>query len=343
MDDRITDSTVWDQPSKFTSTVDFAIEGVQHGHLTIPHSRNDSPWGSILLPLSVFHNGDGPTVLLTGANHGDEFEGPVALLNLIRSLDIEKVSGRVIIIPALNYPAFKTGTRLSPIDGKNMNRAFPGDRDGTVTEAIADYVQRFVLPLCDAVVDIHAGGRMMRFLPTAVIHNLPDPDHMARTVAAANAFGAPNTLILEELDAAGMLDTAVEDMGKVFISTELGGGGTTSPETVRIAETGVHDVLVHFGILDDLPVGPGETRFLETPPEGFVIAEDGGLIDFLVELGDRVKEGEPMARIQDIDAPLEEPAVYRAPCDGLVMHRHDFGWIKRGDCLSVLARESESA
>lgn len=343
MDDRTTDSTIWDQPSKFRATVDFAQEGAQHGHLTIPHSRDDSPWGSILLPLSVFRNGDGPTVLLTGANHGDEFEGPVALLNLIRSLDVDTISGRVIVIPALNYPAFKAGTRLSPIDGKNMNRTFPGDRDGTVTEAIADYVQRFILPLCDAVVDIHAGGRMMRFLPTAVIHNLPDPDHMAKTMAAARAFGAPNCLILEELDAAGMLDTAVEEMGKVFVSTELGGAGTTSPETVRIAETGIHDVLVHFGILDTAPLGSGDTRFLETPAEGYIIAEDGGLIDYLVDLGDHVRAGDPVARVQDIDAPLDPPTVHYAPIDGLVMHRHDFGWIKRGDCLSVLARESDQA
>jgi N-alpha-acetyl-L-2,4-diaminobutyrate deacetylase len=325
--------------SKISTDVDFEADGAQHGHLTIPHSRNESPWGSILMPVSVFRNGSGPTVLLTGGNHGDEYEGPIALMKLIRSLDPAQLTGRVVVIPALNYPAVKAGTRLSPIDGGNMNRSFPGDRDGTVTQMIADFVQRFVLPLCDAVVDIHAGGRMMSFLPTSVIHRLPDAEQMARTVAAAKAFGAPNCLVLEELDAAGMLDTAVEEAGKVFVSTELGGGGTTTVETVRIACDGVHDVLVHLGVLAAAPKGSGLTRFLETPDDAFMIADRAGILEVAVEPGQAVRAGTPVAYIHDIDAPVEAPAVYRSPIDGIVVHRHVAGLIGRGDCLSVIAVE----
>jgi len=328
--------------SKISTDADLHSDGVQHRYLTIPHSRNDSAWGSILMPISVFKNGEGPTVLLTGGSHGDEYEGPIALMNLVRSLDIRKVSGRVIVIPALNYPAIKTGTRLSPIDGGNMNRTFPGTRNGTVTEMIADYVQRFVLPLCDAVVDIHAGGKMMSFLPCSVIHKLPDEEQMARTVAAAKAFGAPNCLVLEELDAVGMLDTAVEELGKVFVSTELGGGGTASVETIRIAAGGVHDCLVHFGVLAEEPRGSGQTRFLETPKGSFVIADRSGILEAAVEPGQTVEAGMPIAYIHDIDNPVAEPAVYLAPLDGILVHRHVAGLIARGDCLSVIAREIPS-
>jgi N-alpha-acetyl-L-2,4-diaminobutyrate deacetylase len=66
-----------------------------------------------------------PTALLTGANHGDEYEGPVALFDLALGIDLSAVSGRIIIIPAMNYPAFRAGTRTSPIDGGNMNRHSP--------------------------------------------------------------------------------------------------------------------------------------------------------------------------------------------------------------------------
>ncbi len=329
-----------DQRSKISTVVDFDQEGVQHGHLTIPHSRNESPWGSILMPVSVFRNGAGPTVLLTGGNHGDEYEGPITLMKLIRMLDVERLSGQVIVLPALNYPAVMAGTRLSPLDGRNMNRCFPGDRDGTITPMIADFVQRFILSRCDAVVDIHSGGKMMSFLPTSVIHRLPDADRMARTVAAARAFGAPNCLVLEELDAAGMLDTAVEDMGKIFISTELGGGGTSTPETVAIALSGVHDVLVHLGVLDEPLTGTGETRFLETLDGSYVIADGGGIVEFAVNLGDQVTAGQALAFIHDVDTPSRPAVEYVAPRDGIVVHKHFAGLIGRGDCLSVIGTET---
>ena len=113
---------------------------------------------------------------MTGANHGDEYEGPIALLKLANSLEPSKVSGRVIIVPAMNYPAFRAGTRTSPIDAGNLNRIFPGRPDGSVTEKIADYFQRFLLPLADIVLDYHSGGRTLDFLPFAAAHELPDKE-----------------------------------------------------------------------------------------------------------------------------------------------------------------------
>ena len=92
----------------------FNENGIHHGFLRLPYSRDDSAWGSIMIPVCVVCNGDGPTALLTGANHGDEYEGPIALQNLAHSLDPADITGRVIIIPAFNYPAFRAATRTSP-------------------------------------------------------------------------------------------------------------------------------------------------------------------------------------------------------------------------------------
>src|SRR5262249_39051693 len=151
------------RPSPITTTIDFDRDGVQHGHLKLPYSRDDSAWGAIMIPLSVVKRGTGPTALLTGANHGDEYEGPVALFDLARTLRPEEVSGRIIILPAMNYPAFLAGTRTSPIDKGNMNRIFPGRPDGTVTEKIADYIERHLLPAAHVVLDIHSGGKTLEF------------------------------------------------------------------------------------------------------------------------------------------------------------------------------------
>ena len=144
-----------------SASVDFQRDGVQHGHLKLPYSRDDSAWGAVMIPVCVVKNGDGPTALLTGGNHGDEYEGPVALSRLAQELRAEDVRGRVIIVPFMNTPAFLAGKRTSPIDAGNLNRSFPGRPDGTVTQKIADYFQRTLLPLADVVLDIHSGGRTL--------------------------------------------------------------------------------------------------------------------------------------------------------------------------------------
>ena len=89
--------------SPVSSTVDFEKEGIQHGFLKLPHSHDDSAWGSIIIPITVAKNGVGPTILFTGANHGDEYEGPVALFDLANEINPKELSGRVIIIPCLLY------------------------------------------------------------------------------------------------------------------------------------------------------------------------------------------------------------------------------------------------
>ena len=100
-------------------------DGLQTGTLRIPHSHNRSAYGYIPIPIMVAKRGDGPTVLFSGANHGDEYEGPLALMALARSLPLDSLNGRIIIVPALNMPAYRAGTRVSPIDQVNLNRAFP--------------------------------------------------------------------------------------------------------------------------------------------------------------------------------------------------------------------------
>jgi N-alpha-acetyl-L-2,4-diaminobutyrate deacetylase len=328
--------------SPITPTVDFAAKGVQHGHLRLPYSRDDSAWGSVMIPICVIANGEGPTALLTGANHGDEYEGPAALFELARSLRPEEVQGRIILVPALNYPAFRAGTRTSPIDRGNLNRSFPGRPDGTVTEKIADFVTRHLVPLADVVLDFHSGGKTLDFLPYAAAHELPDKAQEARCFAAVAAFSAPYSMRMLEIDAVGMLDTTVEDMGKVFVTTELGGAGTASATSIGIARRGATNLLRHAGILAGEPETTA-TSWLDMPSSDcFAFAADDGLIAFAVDLGAKVRAGDLIARVYPVGRTGEAPAEYRASMDGVLAARHVPGLIKAGDCLSVLAVVTEA-
>ncbi len=319
-----------------TATVDFDADGVQHGFLKLPHSRDTSGWGTLMIPITVVRYGDGPTALLTGANHGDEYEGPVALMSLAQNIALHEVSGRIIMIPMMNYPAFMAGKRTSPIDGGNMNRVFPGAPDGTITQKIADYFQRTLLPLADVVLDFHSGGKTLDFVPFAAAHVLGDSGQQARCIAAMQAFNAPYSMILKEIDSVGMYDTAAEDMGKVFISTELGGGGCVTARTVEIANRGVANFLKHSGIL----AGDPDTRptiQVDTTGEGcFMTSESSGLFEICIDLGEPVHEGDVVARVHDIYRTGGTPDEYRAQTSGILAGRHFPGLVEMGDFLGVI-------
>ncbi len=323
--------------SPIVATIDFDAEGVNHGFLRLPYSRDDSAWGSVMIPITVIRNGTGPTAVLTGGNHGDEYEGPLALLELANTLTPDKVSGRIIIVPEMNYPAFRAGTRTSPIDGGNLNRSFPGRPDGTVTQKIADYFERVLLPLADCVLDFHSGGRTLDFLPFAAAHILPDKMLEDRCFAAVKAFGAPYSMRMLEIDAVGMYDTAAETLGRVFVTTELGGGGTSTPRTMDIARRGLNNFLKHCGVLAG-EVTPSATTWLDMPSgDCFVFSEHDGVMEILIELGGEVKRGQPVSRVYPVGKTGIRPNEYVAKMDGLLVARHFPGLVKAGDCVAVIA------
>ncbi|MFC5385539.1 N(2)-acetyl-L-2,4-diaminobutanoate deacetylase DoeB [Aquamicrobium segne] len=325
------------RPSPISPTIDLDAQGVQHGFLRLPYSRDDSAWGSVMVPICVIRNGSGPTALLTGANHGDEYEGPLALYDLARSLKLEDVAGTIIIIPGMNYPAFRVGTRTSPIDKGNMNRSFPGRPDGTVTEKIADYITRHLLPHADLVLDFHSGGRTLDFLPFCAAHILPDKEQERRAFAAVEAFCAPYSMRMLEIDAVGMYDTTAEEMGKVFITTELGGGGTSRAQTVQIARKGVLNVLRHAGLVDGV-VEQTPTTWLDMPGDDcFAFAQEDGMIETMVDLGGTVTKGMVIARVWGTGRTGVAPQEIHAKMDGLLVARHFPGLVKAGDCASVIA------
>jgi N-alpha-acetyl-L-2,4-diaminobutyrate deacetylase len=323
--------------SPVVPTVDLEARGVQHGHLRLPWSRDESAWGNLMIPISVIRGGEGPTALLTGASHGDEYEGPVALVDLARRLTAAEVRGRVIVVPFMNYPAFRAGRRLSPIDGGNMNRLFPGRPDGTVTEKIADFFQRTLLPMADVVLDFHSGGRTLDFVPFAASHLLADKDQEARCAAARDAFAAPYAMTMLEIDAAGMYDSAAEALGKVFVTTELGGGGTATARSVAIAARGARNFLKHAGILQgELDAAPS-VRLDMPSSDCFTFSEGEGLVEPCVDLGQGVRAGDLLMRVHPTDRLGRPPLECRARLDGVLAARHFPGLVGLGDCLAVVA------
>ncbi|MGR3915086.1 MAG: N(2)-acetyl-L-2,4-diaminobutanoate deacetylase DoeB [Gammaproteobacteria bacterium] len=327
------------QQNPISASVDFEADGVRHGHLRLPHSDDRSAWGAVMTPLSVIKNGDGATALLTGGNHGDEYEGPTALLDFAARIELARVRGRIIIVPMMNHPACLAGTRTSPLDRMNMNRVFPGRADGGPTEKIADYFRRTLLPMAEYVLDIHSGGKTLQFIPFAAAYVCEDARQRKRCEAAMRAFAAPYQVRWFDTDASGMYDAAALDQGKVFVSTELGGGGATSVRTLEIARSGLANFLIHAGILQQAPVLRDGISLCMRGESGFIRSAHAGLLELLADPGARVSAGHPLAKIYDITRSGAPPVVYDAPLGGIVVGRHHPGLVRHGDMIAAVAEE----
>ncbi len=328
--------------SPITTDVDFARDGKQFGHLAVPQSTNSAGWAKCLVPITVIRNGDGPTALLFGGNHGDEFEGPVTLLNLARRLRPEQIRGRVIMVPMLNRPAIAAGTRLSPIDGVNMNRAFPGHPGDTITGMIAHYVSSNLLPLADLVIDIHSGGSSMHMLPSVNMHRLENQPQMERMLEAAHAWRAPYIFLYRDVAGAGLLPSHAEQMGKVTLGTEMGSKAQFGVETLGITSRGVDNVLHWAEILVEPPPTGGSgaaSQVVEAGDESdYLMAPTSGIFEPLQELGDQIVRGQVIGRLHDIERPQQPPEEIRTESAGILFARRSVPLTAQGECLAVITR-----
>lgn len=331
--------------SRLVPEVDYGRDGKQTGYIRLFHSTHDSAYGFLPIPIVVVKNGEGPTALFTSGNHGDEYEGQVALTNLIKWLTPERIKGRVIIMPMANYPAALIGRRVSPIDDLNMNRIFPGDPDGTVTRQIAHYIDSELIPLADLVIDLHSGGSSLNYIPTALAKQSADPVLYQKQLAALRAFGAPYTYIQGGAQGQGgdqTLGSGADRRGRIALGTELGGAGAVNPSGLAIAERGLRNLLVHLGILgrEHWVEPPVPTRFLDVRgPEMYVYAPENGVFEPLVELGDTVAPGTPAARLHMPETPWLPPVEIAFKAAGIVMCKRIPARTKRGDCLFHLASD----
>jgi len=327
------------------TSINFDKPGKQQGFLQIPYSHNLGGWANVMIPITVVSAGKGPTALILGGNHGDEYQGQIAAMNLARELDPAWVSGRIILIPSLNFPAARAATRLSPLDGMNLNRAFPGDAEGPVTSQIAHFLRTQLFPMSDVVIDIHSGGRSMEFVPCSHMHLVPDRDQRARMFDAMLAWGTDFAFLYADIAGTGLLPVEAENQGKLVVTTELGGGEAIPASVHRIARSGLRNVLIHVGVLK----GRQKTRAaLGKPPtiltqalnrEDYLLAPESGVFEIGVDLGAMVKKGQAVGCIHHLERPDRAPEPIIAQSTGYLITMRAPCLTQQGDCVAVIAKK----
>ena len=328
------------------TTIDLDRQGKQIGYFCVPQSPHEDAWGTVQVPLAVVKNDVGPTVLIEAGNHGDEYEGPIALGELLREIDPAEVTGRIIAIPAINVRAVEAGQRTSPVDGLNFNRSFPGDFNGTLTSQIAAYVNDCLFPIADYFLDLHSGGSSLMILPSAIIEPSPTPEGHRRNIKATLAFGAPTVVMVDNLGETRTSTAAANQQGLIVIGSEMAGGGLVGQEALAICRRGIRNVLKHAGVLKGAPDMPAEAnaRVLKVPGSaGYILSDDDGVFEPISELGIEVKAGDIAGRIHFLRSPAREPVILRHPIDGIVFAKRQPGRVRPGNCCFVLANEYPEA
>ncbi|MBA3686702.1 MAG: succinylglutamate desuccinylase/aspartoacylase family protein, partial [Planctomycetes bacterium] len=298
--------------------LDLDSPGRRDYHVALEH---DSMWGDHLIPLTVIVGPEAKPdrgLVAFGSNHGNEYEGPVAIKNLLGEIKTADVRGRIILVPVLNPSAFRTGTRESVGDDRvNMNRAFvdgAGKQPGIagITHRIAAFVREFIWPRVHVVLDIHSGGESIKFACVASFHPLDDPEQSRLVEETAQWFGVPFVMTYQN-NTPGLLTSEAERLGKIVIGTELGYGRAIDAKGLAYARQGILAAAIRQGQLKGTiaPIGHHadgtQLRVAIVDRACYTPAPFAGHYQPVIDIGGRARAGEVVAWLHDFDRVDEEP------------------------------------
>src|SRR5437588_684832 len=241
------------------------------------------------VPLTIVRGREpGPTLALIAGTHGDEVAPIIALQRVRRELDPARLRGTVLLVHVANMPSFLGRTvYFSPIDGKNLNRVYPGRKDATVSERIAYAITTEVIEQSDYVLDLHCGDgneSLRPYVYQTVTGNPKMDEAMARM---ALAFGIDHIVVDRNrpTDPARSLycSTTAITRGKPAMTVESGFLGTTDPESTERIILGVQGVLRELAMVDAGPAPLTKAVYLD--PAEVIGSPETGILYEHVEPG----------------------------------------------------------
>ena len=315
--------------------------------------EHDSLWGDHLIPLTVWvgpESEEGKGIVAFGSNHGNEYEGPIALHHLLNEVKIEDVRGRIIFVPVLNVPAFKSGTRSTETeDNVNLNRAFVEGAGkipslAGITHRIAAWVRDYIWPRVHVVIDIHSGGAAASFALVASFHPVEDPEQSRLIEETARWFGTPLVMTYQN-QTPGLLPSEAERLGKITVGTELGWGFSTNIDGVRFARQGILAAAINHGQLRGgiekiaHHADGTQRRVSMVNRECFHVAPFAGHYEPTKHCGAAVKTGELVGYLHDFDRIDLPPHPMIAQVDGIIIAQAWLASVAQGQHICVVGTE----
>ncbi|MFB6093178.1 MAG: succinylglutamate desuccinylase/aspartoacylase family protein [Haloquadratum sp.] len=304
---------------------------IDTGRLEVGESRDGSTVG---LPCAVINGAaDGKTLYLQAASDGDELNGVGVISRVVPQIDPTELSGTILVVGIVNYHAFQVAEHRNPIDDTKMNRAYPGDEEGTSSERIAAATFE-AATRADLILDLHQGSTSRMIDEVRVRcgrrHRLHD-----ECLRLAKTFGCG--YVLDQKGPDGQLARTAPDEGVPTIDPELGGCVGWDETSIRAGVDGVCNVLRNYGFLDgDVESGP------QTRAKGFSQygSPTGGLIRFQADLGERVSAGDALFEVTDVFGELK--ARVTADSDGVFWRTRRLPQVATGEYVCSVGTDVDT-
>jgi predicted deacylase len=304
------------------------------GALEVPAASD----AALRIPVVVAHGAKpGPVLAIVAGAHGTEYASIMAVERLIAIVDPAVLSGTVILVPLVNVPSFeKIVPHLNPIDGKNMNRFYPGRMDGTQTERASYVITKQVVEPCDHLIDMHGGDLDESLRPYSYWTKTGrEPlDRISREMALA--FGLDHIIITTDRptdpDASRYLENTATTRGKPSLTVEAGHAGTVEPDDVAALVNGSLSVMRYLKML------PGAPAPVESPVWIAALANltsgATGMFVPLVKRGTYAEKGMKVGYVTDYVGQVLFEA--RAPEGGVVLYVRAVPSVAKGDTVASI-------
>jgi predicted deacylase len=307
----------------------------------------DVPAGSdaaTSIPVAVTRGAKpGPVLALVSGLHGTEYASIIALEKLIQSLDPAQISGTVIILPLVNLPSFEQKVpHVNPIDGKSMNRFYPGKPDGTQTERASWLITKQVVERCDYLIDYHGGDLDENLRPYAYWPKSGNDRQDAVSRDMVLAFGLDTIIVWSDRprdpNASRYLDNTAATRGKPAIAVEAGFAGTVDPEDVHALISGTFSVMRYLKML------PGQATMVEHPvwigKIDTIASDNDGIFYPLVARGSYVEQGMKVGYVTDYFGRTIYEA--HAPAAGVVLYICAVPSMKKGNTVANIGEVTKN-
>lgn len=276
----------------------------------------------------------GTTLLLDGATHGDEYEGPEAILRIAKEYQDGNFAGRLVLVPALNMEAFVNFSRASLSDGFNLNRIFPGNMHSYISHRLAAVYTERILKNVDALISFHGGGQVLHLEP--LCGYMPDGKKGDVSKAMAEAFNCKYLWRVTNLPFVGMTSHTCDDLGIPSILPEVGshcGRLHNRERDINICHQGIKNVMIYFNMIDDKAPQRVEQTIMELH---YLHCYNGGIQTPVKQPNEIVKPGDVLCVMQDVFGnQIEE---LKAPWHGVVIGGWSVPVIRPGDWWSLFGK-----
>jgi predicted deacylase len=273
------------------------------------------------VPVTVFNGRrPGPVLAITAGIHGDEYPPIIALQRLVGQIEPDQLAGTLVVVHLANLSGFQSRTiARSPIDGKNLNREFPGRADGTSTERLAHLLTTEIVARTDYLIDMHCGSANEKLLPHAYSPFIGDEALDLRTLEFAKAMGFRPIVLYgdrprDPAHSVSYPNTATT-RGKPAITLECGQLGQRDEACTQQLLFAATNALRFLKML------PGQARTMDDPvlyrKLHYAVSPASGLLYPLVTVGDKIQKGALLAYITDYFG--KRSGEIHAPADGTVL------------------------